>query len=245
MKMNLDKDKLRALIQLEIQHLKLLGWNLPRRLQVHMLTHFWYMDYLDEVTSYLPKEKRVLDIGCGGGYFANLLKIAGYDIVAGDIVGSETPSGEFWHLQRSKVKQQPDYIRFDGRAIPFKDKSFDAVITIAVLEHVQSDERKLLKEILRVLRPGGRFSIYELPRKLSYEYLINRIGLSTAHERFYNKDIKDMLIELGFSVMAIETYWYVPRRIVGLVKARRAYLLAKHLRPLSFLASFLKIVCTV
>ena len=84
--MNLDKRKLHRLFQLEIYHLKLLNRYSSLESQVHMLTHLWFMDYLNEVMSYLANRKLVLEVGCGGGYFANLLQQAGYDVLAGDII---------------------------------------------------------------------------------------------------------------------------------------------------------------
>jgi len=176
-----------------------------------MLTHLWFMDYLNEVATYLANGKRVLELGCGGGYFANLLKQAGYDVIAGDIINPKTPPGQFWKLQRLKLKLTPDFIRFDGRAIPFRDNTFDGVITIAVLEHVELNEEKFLHEISRMLRPGCFFFIYELPRKPSYEYLIRALGFTTAHKKFYTRNnIGKLLTNLGFKVIAVSQYWYGP-----------------------------------
>jgi len=155
--MNLDKRKLHRLFQLEIHHLKLLNRYSSLESQVHMLTHLWFMDYLNEVMAYLANRKLVLEVGCGGGYFANLLQQAGYDVLAGDIIDPKTPPGQFWKLQRLKLEVVPDFIRFDGRAIPFRNNTFDGVITIAVLEYVERDEVMFLHEISRVCRPGASF----------------------------------------------------------------------------------------
>ena len=48
-------------------------------------------------------------------------------------------------------------LRGDATALPFEDGSFDVVITSEVLEHIQ-DDRSALSEMVRVLRPGGRFA---------------------------------------------------------------------------------------
>lgn len=47
------------------------------------------------------------------------------------------------------------YIRADALRLPFKDSTFDAVFTIDVIEHV-GQERQMVAEALRVLRPGGK-----------------------------------------------------------------------------------------
>jgi SAM-dependent methyltransferase len=78
------------------------------------------------------REGLVLDCGAGrrDAYFANVvnLEIADYDTT--DVLGV-------------------------GEELPFKDASFDAVLSIAVLEHVRNPFR-CADEIVRVLKPGGR-----------------------------------------------------------------------------------------
>jgi SAM-dependent methyltransferase len=46
----------------------------------------------------------------------------------------------------------------DGAALPFADQSFDAVVSLQVLEHVKHP-RRVVEEIARVLKPGGKFFI--------------------------------------------------------------------------------------
>jgi SAM-dependent methyltransferase len=48
-------------------------------------------------------------------------------------------------------------LRGDARALPFPDDTFDVVITSEVLEHIQ-DDVAAIGEMVRVLRPGGRFA---------------------------------------------------------------------------------------
>jgi SAM-dependent methyltransferase len=61
---------------------------------------------------------------------------------------------------RRLTEKQPN-LRFevaDGRALPYPDASFDHAYSISVLEHVEGDEQAL-RELARVLRPGGRLVI--------------------------------------------------------------------------------------
>jgi SAM-dependent methyltransferase len=55
-----------------------------------------------------------------------------------------------------------DYRLFDGQALPFPDASFDLVFTACVFHHIPEAEHEgLLREMRRVLRPGGMFLIFE------------------------------------------------------------------------------------
>ena len=49
----------------------------------------------------------------------------------------------------------------DNMALPYKDDSFDAVLSIAVIHHIATTERRVraLRELARVLRVGGRIII--------------------------------------------------------------------------------------
>ena len=95
----------------------------------------------------------VLDIGCAGGFMAEALarrdaRVTGID-----------PAGEAIGAARRHAAAEGLQIRYDtgvGEDLPYPDKSFDIVVTVDVLEHVQ-DLGKVLSETFRVLRPGGRF----------------------------------------------------------------------------------------
>jgi ubiquinone/menaquinone biosynthesis C-methylase UbiE len=62
----------------------------------------------------------------------------------------------FPHLEKPVQGDNPIFIRGDGRSLPFPDDSFDAVLSIATLEHVNGIQ-SFLGEVARVLRPKGLF----------------------------------------------------------------------------------------
>ena len=104
----------------------------------------------------LRRGERVLDIGCGNGFFAR-------DIAA--IIG---PSGEVFGTDGSSAMVSmahdicPDgeFRACDATEQPFDDGTFDAVTATQVLCYV-SDPGKALREMYRLLRPGGRLVIMD------------------------------------------------------------------------------------
>lgn len=101
-----------------------------------------------------PLAGQVLDIGCGTGEI--IARLAGrYHGAAFTGVDLEEA-----HLRRAAARCEPfgARVRFeiaDALALPFDDESFDYVICRHVIQAV-SDARRVLSEIRRVLRPGGR-----------------------------------------------------------------------------------------
>jgi SAM-dependent methyltransferase len=95
---------------------------------------------------------RVLDAGCGGGGMPlSLAEEAGL-VVGIDITERFRGAGT-----RLAAERQVCNIRFavaDGQALPFRDDSFDLLLSHAVIEHV-TDAPRYLRECARVLRPGG------------------------------------------------------------------------------------------
>ena len=99
------------------------------------------------------RAERVLEVGCGTG--CDLLQFAKHGALPTGV--DVTPA----HLQlaRRRVGELATVLEADARKLPFPDASFDYVYSHGVLHH--SDQpRKIVDEIFRVLRPGGRFNIH-------------------------------------------------------------------------------------
>lgn len=90
----------------------------------------------------------VLEIGAGTGWQAKEMSRMGFNIFAIDIPSSNHRRARIWPI-----------IDFDGRYIPFPDDYFDLIFSSNVMEHVE-DLDTLNREIVRVLRPGGRVIHY-------------------------------------------------------------------------------------
>lgn len=97
--------------------------------------------------------KDVLDLGCAGGFMAEALDDRGARVTGID------PAAEAISAARAHAEQTARQISYDvgiGEALPYTEASFDAVVCVDVLEHVQ-DLGQVLAEVARVLRPGGLF----------------------------------------------------------------------------------------
>lgn len=98
---------------------------------------------------YLPLKGKVLDVGCGDGFFAWSIYRKQKLAVGIDIENS------LWTEAKARGNYQ-QVLAYDGKKIPFADNSFDTVVCNCVLEHVpQASE--LLKEISRVVKKNGMF----------------------------------------------------------------------------------------
>lgn len=97
--------------------------------------------------------KHVLDLGCAGGFMAEALTARGAKVTGID------PAAQAIEAARAHAAQEGLEITYDvgvGEALPYADASFDAVVCVDVLEHVQ-DLSQVMRETARVLRPGGMF----------------------------------------------------------------------------------------
>jgi len=95
--------------------------------------------------------KTVLDLGCAGGFMAEALH------ERGALVTGIDPAEDAIDAARRHAGARE--IRYDvgvGEALPYGDESFDAVVCVDVLEHV-SDLAQVIREVARVLEPGGLF----------------------------------------------------------------------------------------
>ncbi|SFF72535.1 bifunctional 2-polyprenyl-6-hydroxyphenol methylase/3-demethylubiquinol 3-O-methyltransferase UbiG [Roseobacter denitrificans] len=99
------------------------------------------------------RDKRVLDLGCAGGFMAEAL------CERGAIVTGIDPAAQAIDAAREHAELDGHDIRYDvgkGETLPYADDSFDAVVCVDVLEHVE-DLDLVLSEVARTLVPGGMF----------------------------------------------------------------------------------------
>jgi len=126
-------------------------------LGVHRIWKRWFVS-----TSGVREGDRVLDLAGGTGDIAALLLPrvgATGSVVLGDINAAMLRAGRDRLLDRGFVRNL-DYAQLNAEALPFPDASFDAVTIAFGLRNV-TDKGLALREMQRVLKPGGRVLVLE------------------------------------------------------------------------------------
>lgn len=138
---------------------------------------------VEELVNEEEKESRILEIGCGQGNLYNKLINKGYNHISLVDIDNYTDG---------LVVQKVD-VSFN--ALPFSENSFDLVLAIAIIEHLENPFFSI-REIYRVLRPGGKL-IVAIPSVLSFKSRIrfllsgNVVGFNKEnnHISFFSEDI--------------------------------------------------------
>ena len=105
--------------------------------------------------------QRILDIGCGTGTFAVMLSRTHPDV---EVIGLDPDPKA---LRRAKTKATRAGVSFQldqgfADELPYREDSFDRVFSSLMFHHLEEQNReKTLREVLRVLKPGGSFHLLD------------------------------------------------------------------------------------
>ena len=141
----------------------------------------------------------VLEVGCGRGAGAALIRKEFQPAVlqAMDLDIKMLRKGRTY-LPEEKRKKVSFYVA-DVLRIPARGESLDAVFGFGVLHHVP-DWESALKEIVRVLKPGGAYYMEELYPSLYQNFITKHILLHPAANRFRSGDLKGALRGVGLAL---------------------------------------------
>ncbi len=107
-----------------------------------------YSAVIDLIEPFLGRDPRIAEIGSGAAGITAFLDLP--------VTGVDTA------FERTEPLATPYLTRVEASAaeLPFEDASFDVVLSLEMLEHIPPDaRRKVLSEMFRVLRPGGRMVV--------------------------------------------------------------------------------------
>ena len=141
--------------------------------------HFEKLHHLPRLIDFNGyRGKRVLDVGCGAG--TDLMRFArgGADVTGVDISASAVA------LAKANFEQQglsADLREADGERLPFPDQAFDLVYAHGVVQYTSND-KALVAECRRVLRPGG-IAVFQVYNRISWLNALSKlmkVGLEHA-----------------------------------------------------------------
>ncbi len=147
---------------------------------------------LDAVGAVRPwkGDEAVLDVGCGRGLMVigaakRLQKAMGGDAVGIDLWRAEdqadnTPDAARRNAELEGVSDRVRIDTGDARTLPYEDSSFDVVLSHWVVHNVDEavDRRRVLDEMLRVLRPGGVLALADIAEVTTYRKHLQGRGVS-------------------------------------------------------------------
>ena len=167
------------------------------------------------------KPEFVLDIGCGRGFYSNLIskysfvkKVIGIDLNADYVEKAKKYSG---HSKKVEFNTGSVY------KLPYKNGTFDVIVCSEVLEHLP-DDKKAINELERVLKPGG-IILATVPHESfpllwdPLNWLLMKIfhthinkdrwwlaGIWADHERLYTEKAFKSLLKKDFKLVSFQKF---------------------------------------
>ncbi len=165
--------------------------------------------------------KRVLEVGCGTGFFSRIFLEYGVDLHSIDL------SRELIEKAKERCGERADFRIADIENLPYEGETFDAVVGARVLHHL--DMEASFVEIFRVLKKGGAIAFCE-PNMLNPQIMIQknipwikrRMGDTPDETAFFKWQLRKFLSEKGFSRILIEPFDFLhpwtPKQMVPSVE---------------------------
>ena len=148
-------------------------------------------------------DHQILDIGCGTGTFVVLLK---RQFPAVQVIGLD-PDPKALRRAQNKVARAAVSVQLDrgfSDELRYKNESFDRVFSSFMFHHLDEQERqKTLKEVLRVLKPGGSFHLLDFTADEGAHGFLDRLFHSHARLKDNTDDgILQQMTHAGFTTAA-------------------------------------------
>ena len=148
----------------------------------------------------LQHQFRVLDVGCGTGTLAVLIKRLHPQV---DVVALD-PDARALARARRKAQRAGVDVRFDrgfSDALGYPDGAFDRVFSSMMFHHLdEADKEPTLREIRRVLKPGGRLELldFEGPDAHAHGFLSRMIHSHSRRRENTRTHVLELMVWAGF-----------------------------------------------
>lgn len=148
------------------------------------------------------KPGKILDVGCGIGNSILPFYKKGFDCLGADFSKNMVRQAKRYS-EKNKIKSGLGIAAISN--LPFKEKSLDYIISIAVLHHLDSEEKRLeaLLEIKRILKSKGKLflTVWNKQTKRKDAY-IPWTSSGKTHKRYYHffekEELENLLQKAGF-----------------------------------------------
>ncbi len=182
-----------------------------------------YIDRAEIILSEIIKKEKILEIGCGRGFYLKALRDINPKI---EITGIDL-NQKYLNVAKKYVDDKNvKIIKGDATKLKFKNNTFEAIIASEILEHIK-DDKKAMEEIKRVLKPKGIVMIsvpnQEYPfcwdplnwclERIFKTHVASKIwwlaGIWAGHVRLYKED--DLVEKIEKSGLKIKKIWRVTK----------------------------------
>ncbi|MSR71092.1 MAG: class I SAM-dependent methyltransferase [Candidatus Taylorbacteria bacterium] len=174
-------------------------------------THWWFVVRRGIIADCFKKyglgtESKILDVGCNYGYFVGDLQRRGFTNAFGTDISKEAIEYGVEHgIKNLSVA--------NAGKLSYGDQSFDASMTLDVVEHIE-DDKGAMKEIARVTKSGG-YCFIMVP---AYMFLWSLQDEVAKHFRRYNKKTFEVAVfGSGFEIVRMSyfnTFLFLPIVVV-------------------------------
>lgn len=149
------------------------------------------------------KDANLLEVGCGSGRILSSIREQDANI---SLTGIDISKSQIQLAKKDNKQNDITFIHANGEQLPFKNESFDYVIIMDVLEHVDNP-KEFMKEITRVIKKNGKLylfcpaeaqGIYWLSKKIFRRHLLEK---TCGHIQQYTmKDIDNYVLSQGLKI---------------------------------------------
>ncbi len=177
-----------------------------RSIKENLLQRFWHTRRFQEVGKLVePRGGMILDIGCADGTFSKVIlgrskaeRLVGIDVL---------PRSISYAKRRFARSKKLSFRIADAHALPFENKTFDLIVCLEALEHIE-DPQKVILEMHRVLKDRGKVITLVPTENLLFKFIVwplwllwrGKIWRGTHLHRFAADQILDKMRSGGFEI---------------------------------------------